>query len=256
MKARSSSSIVVVDDALVDPVGEPARVEAVLQRPARFVVEAHGRISSTVAARPSPRRRRRRRRRCAPGRASGPSGGPAIAADRSAREHEIDVPAAGMQTVCAGWTRVPGRDRPALLARAGREPARRLGRRVEQRRDRGAPRRRVRCRVDPDRRRPAGMRPAVAVEPACRPLRRDTAARPGARRSRRSPRSVPRRGRTASRSARRARTAGRRRSRRTVRWRSRDGGQCSGTACRCTSRRGRRRPGGRGCSRTRRPTTG
>ena len=44
MNARSSSSIVVADEPLLDPVGEPARVETVLEAPAAVVIEAHAEI--------------------------------------------------------------------------------------------------------------------------------------------------------------------------------------------------------------------
>ena len=40
MNARSSSSIVVAHEALVDPVGDTARVESSLERAAALVVDA------------------------------------------------------------------------------------------------------------------------------------------------------------------------------------------------------------------------
>ena len=75
-----------------------------------------------------------------------------------------------MQTVCTGWTRVPGAIVPRCSPSRYGTGARRLGRRVEQNRDRRRLRRRARVGVEPDRRRPAGPRPAVAVQPPRRPL--------------------------------------------------------------------------------------
>ena len=71
MNARSSSSIALVDEPLLDPVGEAARVEAVLQPAAAVVVDAHAEIMR-VGGGGSPRGRARRldSRRLAVGRRS------------------------------------------------------------------------------------------------------------------------------------------------------------------------------------------